>query len=398
LLPGIHKMPAWNPGDLSGVHLDILGLGRVARLDSQGMSFDYLASFHLQNTHLVLENSALNFTFCGEVSLTGNVIEGSKLVNKPLLNFEQANRIVIQDNLIDSQWESLDPHVVNILGLNAYENIQELFSVGMTEFRDRTLLMAQAIYNLPNATRSALGDGILTRTNANNLLNTEERATYLQFGNQLKNLIVGPALTQEGWVRTLETLRHQLYTKNPGTSIVFSLNSGPAIVRGNHISGLIALVQVAKSTSNFNGIDFQFINYMQSGKFVFTNLASTLQVSGNVMAGIRGGEGLTNSIRANILGNFNWNFAGAFRVLDVTDNVIENEENLFLAAEVTLHGNHFTPINQTTLGWVVAQSGLYTDNRARWPNGVFYNGVPNPGGNTLGGSNLRITVVSVIAP
>ena len=398
LLPGDHQLPIWNPGDLTGVNLNILGLGKAARLHSQGMYIDRAASFSLSQTHLILENNAgITFNICREVSLTSNVIEGSKLLNKGLILLDQINRVIIRDNLIDSQWEAVDPFVVNILGMDAYENIQDLFSVGLTEFRTRTLAMAVTVYNLPNATRTALGDGIIARTNANGTLNTEERTTYLSFANQLKN-IGFPSFTQELWVRTLETLRHQLYTKNPGTSLIFSIYTGPTIIHSNHITGLISMLQAAKSTSNFNGIDFQFLNYMQSGKFVFSNLTSTMQVMGNVMAGIRGGEGFTDSIRANILGNFNWNFAGACRVLDVTDNVIENEDNLFLAAEVNLHGNQFTPINQNTLGWVVAQSALYSDNRARWPTGFIYNGVPNPNGNTMAGTNLRISIVSVIIP
>jgi hypothetical protein len=398
LLPGDHQLPTWNTGDLTGIHLDILGLGRVARLHSQGMYIDRAASFHMNQTHLILENnSSVTFNICSEVSLTGNVIEGSKLLNKGLILLDQTNRVVIQDNLIDSQWEVLDPFIVAILGMDAYENIQDLFSVGLTEFRTRALTMAVTVYNLPNATRTALGDGIISRATANGSLNTEERTTYIMFGNQLKN-IGGPSFTQESWVRTLESLRYQLYTKNPGTSLIFSIYTGPTIIRGNHIRGLISLLQAAKSTANFNGIDLQFLNYMQSGRFSFINLTSTMQVIGNVMAGIRGGDNFTGSIRGNILLNAFWSFAGAFRVLDVTDNVIENEDNLFLAAEVNLHGNQFTPINQTTLGWVVAQSALYSDNRARYPSGVFYNGVPNPGGNTLSGTNFRITVVSAIAP
>ncbi len=399
LLPGDHQLPGWNPGDLSGVHINILGLGRAARVHAQGMYIDRAASFHLHQVHLIFENNnAATFTHCGEVSLSSSIIEGSKLANKGLLNFDQVARVVVQDNLIDSQWETLDPFIVAILGLDAYENIQDLFSVGLTEFRTRALTLAQTLFNLPAGTRNPLGSGIVTRANANNSLNTEERATYVLIGNSLQNPAAAPWISWEILVQSLETLRYQLYVKNPGSSFVFSIYTGPTVIRNNHIRGLISLLQAAKASTNFNGIDFQFLNYFQGGRFSFTNLMSTMQVIGNVMAGIRGGDGFTTMIRNAILNNSFWGFAGAFRVLDVTDNVIENEENLFLAAEVNLHGNQFTPLNQSTLGWVVAQSGLYSDNRARWPNGFIYNGVPNPNGNTLAGTNLRINIVSVIIP
>jgi hypothetical protein len=140
-----------------------------------------------------------------------------------------------------------------------------------------------------------------------------------------------------------------------------------------------------------------FINWRQANRFTFGNpLRNVMQVSGNVMAGMRWGEPLMNSIRT-ALPNSNLVLSGTIRTLDVTDNVIENEDNYFLADEVNLHGNQFTfPLGaaDAVAAWVLAGTAMYTENRARVGGFNIINGVTVPQNLSVTANNFRLAVVN----
>jgi hypothetical protein len=120
------------------------------------------------------------------------------------------------------------------------------------------------------------------------------------------------------------------------------------------------------------------------------------------MAGIRGGEGLINSLISVANGSF-LSYNGSFRVVAFTDNVIENEDNLFIGEEVNLQGNNFTasstPVLQilpNTVAWVMASSAVYLNNRARVsPQGSrLFNAVVPTATALLAANNFRLAIIS----
>jgi hypothetical protein len=404
LMPGDNKLTAaWNPGDLTGVRLNILGLGAATRLITKGVSLERAESVQVEHVHWTAEdNNTIDFNRCGEVLLKDNVIEGDVLVNKTLINMTEVRRVVIQDNVIDSQWESLDPTVVFVLGFDAFENISDLFSSGLSEFRSRAKAMATTLLNLPLATRNNLASGLIIRLNQNaNLVINDEFTTYSSISSLLQDPNPPTFFSIDAFTRTLEQLRHLLYVKNPGTSVVFSTFTGPTIIQGNQISGLIGLFGLPKSGTNLFGHESGFLNGGQNGRINFPSARNAMQVTGNVMAGMRGGELLINTLIPFTNGSF-ISVSGAFRYVNFTDNVIENDDNLFLGEEVSLHGNNFTATvpnfanPQNAVAWVLALSGVYLNNRARaaFNGGRLYNGI-NPAGSILmAANNFRLQIAS----
>ncbi len=405
LMPGTHKLAAnWHPGDLTGVRLNILGLGAAAFLDTKTVFFTAAESIQIQQVHwLISGNNTVTFDTCGEVILTGNFIEGDRLVNKALIILTEARRVVIQDNVIDSQGETTDGFVVNVLGFNAFENITELFSVGLTEFRIRALQLGQTLNNLPQATRNNLAAGITSRLATNQLmLNVDENVAYQQISFQLQG-DASPAMPGL-YARTLEQLRHVTYVKNPGTSILFSIFTGPTIIQGNQIVGLIGLVNLPKNGTNLLGKEAGFMTNGQLGRVNYPNARHVMQVTGNLMAGIRGGESLINALTTVTTGSF-FSFSGPFKVVSFTDNVIENDDNLFIGEEVNLQGNNFTapapPLNQAAflpVAWVMAANGVYFNNRGRAGAGSvgsrLFNGVNTSAASLAFANNFRLLISS----
>jgi Family of unknown function (DUF6519) len=402
LMPGSNKLgAAWNPGNLTGVRLNILGLGAATQLITKGVTFDRAEAVQIEHLHWVAEdNNTIHFSRCGEVLLKDNVIEGDVLVNKTLIHMTEVRRVVIQDNVIDSQWETLDPLVVNMLGFDAFENIPDFFSVALSEFRGRARTLATTLMNLPVATRNNLASGIITRLNQNsNNLTPDEFGAYFPIATNIQ--LPNDPLTVDELTRVLEQLRHVLYVKNPGTSIVFSTFTGPTIVQGNQISGLIGLASLPKAATNLFSNPGGFLTNTQSGKINYPTARNVLQVTGNVMAGIRGGESLVNALLSVASGSF-FSYSGSFRILAVTDNVIENDDNLFIAEEVNLQGNNFTTtttpifILQIVVAWVTASSSVLLNNRARNTSqgSRLYCGVTPGAGTLLANNNFRLFIAT----
>lgn len=405
LLPGEQTLPAnWSQLDFTGVNLNILGLGRASRLKltfaNSVFYFDRFASVCFQNVHLILaDNTQITFNLCKEVVLLDNILEGSRLSNKPMILLDQVKRVVIRGNLIDSQWETIDSFVGNIMGLGAYENIPDMLNGGLTELRARARALGIVLFNLQAAVRNPLGQGIKTRQGNVNSLHTEERATYNAIGDLLLDPSYIPSYLNvyvDAFVESMEYLRYLLYVKNPGTSIQYSIYMGPTLIQGNQIRGVLGFVQLPKTSNNLTAQRFAFINWTQAGKFSMANLRSSMQVVGNVMAGMRFGESLMNAIRTSIQNNSSFSFAGPFRTLDVTDNIIENEDNYFCADEVNLRGNQFTyyPSLDAVAGYVLASSVTYVNNRARSGGAAIYNGVRVPNTDSMESANYRLSIVS----
>lgn len=404
LLPGDHGLPAdWNPGNLTDVHLSILGLGGATRLKvPHGTTvFNSLASFRLDQTTVVFENSSLTFNQCREVFLNNNVLEGSRIFDRAMIYLVGPQDVAIRGNVIDTQWESLDTNIVTVLGLNAFEDIPDLFSAGLSEFRVRARTLSQTLLNLPANTRTPIGTGIVSRATSNAGLIAEEREAYQNLGNAIAG--VNPVDTVRSW---FERIRQLVYAKNPGTSIVMNSHMGPTAIQNNRISGLIGLLSLPKAGTSLIGVNLGgFYGNFQSGRLSLVQNRYTLQISGNVMAGIRGGETLTNALRgvANS-GNFE-TFSGMFKYLDMTDNVIENEDNLFLAEEINLHGNSFTSMQapilgvQGLVGWLIGSSATVNDNRARLSlaaGSILQSGIVSHSNNTMFNSNFRIGIGFII--
>jgi hypothetical protein len=406
LMPGDNKVTnAWNPGDLTGVRLNILGLGAATRLMTKGVTFDRADSVQIEHVHWVVEdNNTVDFQRCGEVLLKDNVIEGDVLVNKTLFNLFEARRVMIQDSVIDSQWESVDPLLVNILGFDAFENIPDLFSVALSEFRSRAKAMATALLNLPLATRNNMASGIITRINQNgNFLISDEYSTYFFISNSLQNPNPPAAVYIDELTRHFEQLRHVLYVKNPGTSLIFSAFTGPTLIQGNQISGVIGLISLPKAGTNLFGHELGFLGGGQNGRVNYPTARHAMQVTGNVVAGMRGGEILINALIGMTTGSF-FSYSGGFHYVNFTDNVIENDDNLFIGEEVNLQGNNFTSVNpssgslQAVVAWVLATSSVYLNNRGRAANNGarLYNGVNTSGISNvmMAANNLRLQIAS----
>ena len=397
LMPGVSKVvAAWNPGNLAGVRLNILGLGAAARLETQGVTFDNAESVQIQQVNWIINNSTLSFNRCGEVILTGNVFEGSILFNKALIALDMVRRVVIEGNVIDSQWEVVDPFVVNILGLNAFENVEDLLWDSLGDFKGRVRTLAQTLFNLPAVNRTSLGNGILSRTANVNSLHFDERNTYQAIGN----LLITPVSQQnflERFPELMETQRHILYVKNPGTSIQYGFFMGPTTIRNNHISGLLGLGGLPKSNVNLYNLGPSFISWRQiNGMLTTSHNRHIMQVTGNVMAGMRFGEQLMNTIRTGVLNHTNVVLSGLFRTLQLSNNVIENEDNYVLADEVDLLSNQFTfyPLLQTVALWVIASGATYVSNRTRVLFAALYDGTPTPSSDSFESGNYRINVIS----
>jgi hypothetical protein len=404
LLPGDHTLSTgWNQLDFTNVHLNILGLGRAARLRVTYANgyfyFDRFASVCFQSVHLILgDNTQMTFNQCREVVLLDNTLEGSRLSNKPLIYLDQARRVVIRGNLIDSQWETIDSSMGTILGLGAYENTPDMFNGGLTEFRTRARALGVILFNLQASVRNPLGQGIKSRQAAVTSLTTDERTAYNAIGDLLLDPGYQPGYLDsyvDTFVELVNSLRYLLYVKNPGTSIQYSIFLGPTLIQGNQIRGLLGYVQLPKASVSLTSLRNQFLSWVQSGRFSFSNLRSTMQVIGNVMAGIRFGETLTNYIRNAITTNAFFSFSGPFRTLDVTDNIIENEDNCFCADEVNLQGNQFTfpAYSEGIAAFVLSSNATYFNNRSR--SGAFlYNGVPVPNNNSMESGNFRLGIIS----
>jgi hypothetical protein len=404
LLPGDHALPAnWTPG-LTDVHLSILGLGGAARLKMPAgtTTFNSLASFRLDQTTVVLENAAITFNQCREVFLNNNVLEGSRISNKAMIYLAGPQDVAIRGNVIDTQWESLDTNIVTVLGLNAFEDIADLFSVGLSEFRLRSRTLSQTLLNLPAATRTPLGNGITSRATSNAGLAVDEREAYQALGNAIATGT--PAYVMQSW---FERTRQVLYAKNPGTSIVLNAFLGPTVIQNNRISGLIGQLSLPKAATSLNGVNLGgfYSNFQGGGKLSLLQTRYTLQISGNVMAGIRGGESLINALRGIANSGSFESYPGMFKYLDMTDNVIENEDNLFLAEEINLHGNNFTSMQapivgvQGLVGWLIGSSATVNDNRARLSlqaNSILQSGIVSHSSNTMFNSNFRIIIGSFI--
>jgi hypothetical protein len=343
------------------------------------------------------DNTQITFNHCGEVVLLDCAIEGSRLVNKPLILMDEARRVEIRNCLLDSQWEVNDTFVSTILGLNAYENIADLFAGGLSEFRTRARNLSQTLHGLPAATRNTLSNGITSRTNSNNSLHVEERATYLSIASQLVNLSYLEVFVRQ-FTGTLEHLRRLLYVKNPGTSVQFSIYTGPTLIQGNQIRGLLGFIGLPKAAAHLNNNTYAVLPYMQGNHFSLGNQRHAMQVIGNVMAGMRFGETLVNLFISSAAGNSYFTLYGPFRTLDLTDNIIENEDNHFLAEEVNLHGNQFTfhPYTGATAAWVVASNATYFGNRSRTAGAAVLNGVAGYNSNVMESGNFRLTFVSYI--
>lgn len=401
LLPGDHQLPAnWNPGNLTDVHLSILGLGGAARLmlNTGSISFTSLASFRLENTNIVFENASLSFNLCREVWLTNNVLEGSHIFDRAMIYLNGHQDVYIRGNVIDTQWETSDANIVSVLGLpSAIEsNVLDLFTVGLSNFRVRSRTVSQRLVDSPD--RSTIGGGIHARATNNGALTFEEREAYQELGNAIQ---VSGVETIRSW---FERIRQLTYAKNPGTSIVLNPHAGHTTIQNNRITGLIGLLSLPKSGVSLHGVSLGgfYFNFQSGNRYVLSQSRYILRISDNVMAGIRGGETLINNLRSIASGNTLMSATGMFKVLEMTNNIIENEDNLFLAEEINLHGNHFTsqhtplPQSQGLIGWMIGSSATVNDNRGRLANSVLHSGITAHSSNTMINANFRINVLFVI--
>ncbi len=402
LLPGDHALPAnWNTGNLTDMHLSILGLGGATRLKvPQGtIEFNSLASFRLDQTTVVFENSSFTFNGCREVFLNNNVLEGSRMSFRPVIFLVGTQDVAIRGNVIDTQWEATDTNLVDTLRLEAFEDVPDLFFAGLSEFRVRARTLSQTLLNLPSNTRTTVGNGIVSRATSNTGLTSDEREAYQTLGNAIAGL--NPVDTVRAW---FERIRQLAYARNPGTSIVMNSHMGPTAIQNNRITGLIGLLSLPKANTTLIGTSLSgFYNNFQSGRLSLVQNRYTLQISGNVMAGIRTGETLTNTLRGIANSGSFETLSGMFKTLDMTNNVIEGRDNVFIAEEINLHGNNFTSLltqnTQGLVGWLIGSSATVNDNRARVSTSagsILQSGIVSHGSNTMFNSNFRIVIGFII--
>jgi len=385
LMPGDHDLGGISIGSKGkSLHLSIVGLGGASRLHLNALSdtsVSGLASFRLERVHLISQNKTLDVSGCHEAILADNVLESSNLEGKHLIHVAQNDRLVIRGNHIDVQWAAQDPFFENILQLEQFENLRDLFSVSLTEFRQRVQILTQAI--LSSSQREAIGRGILDRAEDNTGVPKPIRDACRP---------IGQAILDDGGkvARRFEDLRYLLYIRNPGTGVVIGPLNGPTIVEGNQGTGLIGLLGRPGSVTHFpNG----FYAAAQAGRFPFQSASYSLEIRNNMLAGVRAGETLVTDLTTAINTGASRPIPFWYEHIDVAGNVFDQGDNHFIAPEVTLTGNNFRVRNSSVAGWTIGTAGLYTSNRTNNSGSRLNNGIAPA--QIVESANLRLAVRSV---
>lgn len=386
LMPGDHDFGGIGfGGEEKPYHLSIVGLGGATRLHLNSLadtSVKDVASFRLERVKLISQDRSLEVSGCHEVILADNVLESSHLAGgRHFIRLSENKRLVIRGNHIDVQWEVPDPFYEHILELNEFDDILDLFSVNLTEFRERAQGVADGI--LSSSDRIAIGQGIIDRATDDTTPPTVVREACIAVGQAILD-------DERNIARRLEDLRFLLYNRKPGCGIVLGPLNGPTIIEGNQGTGLIGLLGVPTGNADFLSIRDAFLAAAREGRFPLVNPRHSLQIRNNALSGVRIGENVVNEIIAAATSGGLRPIPYWYRQIEVSGNVFEHGVCHFAGEEVTINGNNFSALGANASIWTIGSAGLYTSNRAtlsfsRILSGIALNSV-------VQGLNLRINV------
>lgn len=371
LMPGNHNIGVgFNPGDLTGMHLSLLGVGGGTRITAGAtISFTNLASVSIDSLDIQFFSTKLQFSNCQSVSIERCRFGGSQTVDG-LVVIAGAKRVRIQDNWIDVPWHQTDPTLMAVLepNLGGYADIEDLFGVSWDRFDANALLVGQTLAGLAQQDRTEIGDQIMLAAQQNGVSN-EESTAYKILALAIKAALPIPGNIASGF-RSVRTVTH---IKSPGTAIILADANAATHVQNNQIVGFLGLFGApAPSGVLTEAQEKALVLAVQNfGRLNMTPSAGTLVVSHNEITGIRCANTVMTGVKTALNNNTQIAVPGLTSLV-VRDNVFDKGKNHLMSQHIGLESNLF---RREDVGWALGISLVAMGNRANDFSDLF-TGVP----------------------